>query len=185
MLSNRWLFLPACTLLSLLTACSSLPPTLATDNDALITDYHQWLAQPSDTVNEVRLGGVIAQVTNLVDRTRIEMVNLPIDKAGKPLLTDEPQGRFIGYIDGFVDPIAYGQGRLVTFIGTTAQPETGTVGEFEYTFPVMKVRGSHLWRVEERVVIDDITPYVFPCRSFYCRHVEDFPRSGRVIQEVK
>ncbi|MGT0150216.1 Slp family lipoprotein [Vibrio metschnikovii] len=83
----------------------------------MITDYHQWLAQPSDTVNEVRLGGVIAQVTNLVDRTRIEVVNLPIDKAGKPLLTDEPQGRFIGYIDGLSTRLLMVKVRLVTFIG--------------------------------------------------------------------
>lgn len=169
----------------LLTACTTLPPGIDSDDEQLVTDYQQWTAMMPQSGQAVRLGGVIAQIKNLSDQTRIEVVNLPIDKQGKPLISREPQGRFVVYLDGFVDPLTHGEGRLMTFLGRSIGSEVSKVGEFEYTFPVMRAEGFHLWRIEERVIIDDITPYAFPCRNFYCRHIEDLPRSGRVIQEIK
>lgn len=169
----------------LLSACATLPVQLNAQSENLITDYASWSDSNPASGDEVRLGGVIASVTNLADQTRIEIVNLPIDSVGRPSLTSEPQGRFVAYVDGFLDPITYGQGRLITLIGNTASPEQGKVGEFEQMLPVMKATGYYLWKVTERVVIDDIGPYHYPCRNFYCRHYDGFPRDGRVIQEVK
>ncbi|QXO19170.1 MULTISPECIES: Slp family lipoprotein [Vibrio] len=169
----------------LLSACATLPSQLTANSDNVISDYSRWSEIDPASQAEVRLGGVIASVTNLADKTRIEIVNLPIDDVGRPSLTSEPQGRFVAYVNGFLDPITYGQGRLITLVGTTTSPEMGKVGEFEQMLPVMKASGYYLWKVTERVVIDDIGPYHYPCRNFYCRHFDDFPRDGRVIQEVK
>ncbi|MCG3759985.1 Slp family lipoprotein [Vibrio cincinnatiensis] len=173
------------SILAMLTACSSLPPQLASDQASVISDYAQWSQMGENAEGHVRLGGVIAQVTNLSDRTRIEIVNLPIDSLGRPNLSHEPQGRFVGYVDGFLDPVTFGPGRLISVIGTTDPLERGSVGEYDYLFPVMNIHGYYLWRVEERIIVDDMGPYLFPCRNFHCRHMDDYPRSGRVIQEVK
>lgn len=173
------------SLVFMLTACASLPPELVSRNESVISDYVLWSQMEENAGSEVRLGGIIAQVTNLADKTRIEIVNVPIDQAGRPNLNREPQGRFVGYVDGFLDPVTYGPGRLITVIGTTAKPELGKVGEYESSFPVMKVDGYYLWRVEERIILDDVGPYSYPCRNFYCRGFDDYPRSGRVLQEVK
>lgn len=173
------------SIFAMLTACASLPPQLASDQESVISDYTLWSQQDGHTERDVRLGGVIAQTTNLADRTRIEIVNLPIDASGRPNLAREPEGRFIGYVDGFLDPVTYSPGRLISVIGTTAPSERGNIGEYDYLFPVMKVNGYYLWRVEERIIVDDRGPYLFPCRNFHCRHMDDYPRSGRVIQEVK
>lgn len=119
------------------------------------------------------------------DRTRVELVNLPIDSAGRPNIHQEPQGRFVAYVPGFLDPITYGEGRLLTLYGTTAPSEQGKVGDYEHTYPVMNAQGYHLWRVEERVEVDDIGPYMFPCRGFYCWPRTMPERDGKIIQEVK
>lgn len=171
---------------SFLSACSSLPENLSSTDENTITDYQQWLdADPAKPVS-VRLGGVIANVTNLADKTRIEVVNLPISSSGKPDINKEPKGRFIAYVDGFVEPVTFAKGRLVTFLGSNAQAETDSVGEFEYTFPVMNSNGYHLWRIEERVIVNDVGSYqMYPCRSLYCRKINYGPREGRVIQEVR
>lgn len=69
------------------------------------------------------MGGVVANISNQKDRTRVELVNLPIDSAGRPNIHQEPQGRFVAYVPGFLDPITYGEGRLLTLYGTTAPSE--------------------------------------------------------------
>ncbi|AQM19890.1 Slp family lipoprotein [Vibrio anguillarum] len=181
--TSKTLLLLSSTLL--LGACSSLPDDLRASSDAVITDYATWVNTPINEQDEVRLGGVIASVTNLADKTRIEIVNLPISSSGRPDIDREPQGRFVGYVDGFVDPVAYAKDRLVTLVGTSLTPEKAKVGEFEYTFPTMAVKGLHLWRVEERVVVNDLGTYMYPCHSLYCRQMYIGAREGRVVQEVK
>lgn len=179
---SRWLL--AIISAAFLSACSSLPDNLQSDNPNIITDYQVWQSN-SDGQNELRLGGLIADVQNLKDKTRIEVVNLPISTSGKPDISQEPQGRFVAYIDGFADPVTLSQGRLISLIGDSNGREEGKVGEFQYGFPVMNARAYHLWRVEERVIIHDFDSYLYPCRGLYCRDARYGTRQGKVIQEVK
>lgn len=150
------------TMALLLSACASLPPELGNPDDkSVVTQYSAWLERDPATQSPVRMGGVVANISNQKDRTRVELVNLPIDSAGRPNIHQEPQGRFVAYVPGFLDPITYGEGRLLTLYGTTAPSEQGKVGDYEHTYPVMNAQGYHLWRVEERVEVDDIGPYMF------------------------
>ncbi|OLQ94387.1 starvation-inducible protein [Vibrio ponticus] len=172
------------TALLALTACSSLPEQLASDNPNLITDYATWQQTPNVNT-DVRLGGVIASVDNQADRTRIEVVNLPIDSAGKPDIDQEPKGRFVVYLQGFEDPVAFAPGRLITFLGSSNGTEVSPVGEFDYDFPVMNAQGYRLWKIEERVIVNETGSYIYPCRGIYCRDLHYSTRQGRIIQDVK
>ncbi|MFA0084547.1 starvation-inducible protein [Vibrio sp. 10N.286.49.C2] len=167
----------------LLTACGSLPDQLATTNENVVAQY-QPVVDASDGI-EVRLGGVIDTVTNLASRTRIEIVNLPIDKYGKPDIDQEPNGRFIAYVDGFVDPVTYSRGRLITVGGKKAGVERGKVGEFEADFPVINAYGQYLWRVEERLIINRHNSSFNSCWGYYCDDFYYGPTQGRVVKEVK
>ncbi len=166
-------------------ACSTLPENLTTTNPNVVTDFQQWQAEPSQQ-QEVRMGGVIAKITNLTDKTRLEIVNLPINSVGKPDLDHEPEGRFVAYVKGFVDPVTFSEGRLVTVLGHTQGTEEGKVDEYQYQFPVMQATGYHLWRVEERVILNDVDPF-YPCYGFNCRLWRQpmGSSSGQVIKEVK
>lgn len=169
----------------MLSACSSLPESLVTTNEKVITDYQEWLNTPVKEVNEVRLGGIIAKVTNLKNKTRIEVVNLPISSSGKPNLDSEPQGRYVGYYYGYLEPMSFAKGRLVTLLGVNDGEETGKVDDFEMTFRVMRITGSHLWRIEETIVVQEIESHLSPCYGLYCRSFRNLPSKGKVVQEVK
>ncbi|OAJ94167.1 Slp family lipoprotein [Vibrio bivalvicida] len=168
----------------LLSACSSLPDNLKSENPDIITDYQVWQSV-GDKSTEVRLGGLIADVKNLADQTRIEVVNLPIGSSGKPDINQEPEGRFVAYVDGFADPVTLSTGRLISLLGQSQGREQGKVGEYAYDFPVMKANGFHLWRIEERIIVHDFDSYLYPCRGLYCSDVRYGTRQGKVIQEVK
>ncbi|MGF1752052.1 Slp family lipoprotein [Vibrio makurazakiensis] len=179
----RFLFLS--TFIVFAAGCSTLPQELTANGEPVITDYQQWLDADPETQPEVRLGGVIASVQNLEDKTRIEVVNLPIGSDGKPDINQEPKGRFVAYVTGYVEPITFAKGRMITFVGETNMPEVGAVGDYEYTFPVMNVNGQRLWQIKERVVVTETSSYLYSCRSMYCRSFDYGPKQGRVIQEVR
>ncbi|MCL9783063.1 Slp/YeaY family lipoprotein [Vibrio sp. S4M6] len=168
---------------ALLSACASLPATLKASTPDVITHYRAWSDSRDDIGKEVRLGGVIAKVTNLSQKTRIEVVNLPINSAGQPNLHAEAKGRFIVYVKGFLDPVTFAKGRLITVLGTSLKPEIAKVGDYEYHFPTMEAAGYYLWRVQKRVVVDGPF-YTYPCLGLYC-HQYYGPQQGRVVTEIK
>ena len=177
-------FAAICVTSFALLGCTSLPSTLMSDSEIVVTNYQLW-QQDAELSNELRLGGVIANITNLNNRTRIEVVNLPINSSGKPDINQEPSGRFVGYIDGFADPVTLSPGRLITFLGTAQGTEQSKVGQFDYDFPVMTVNGYHLWRIEERIIVNEVGSFMYPCRGLQCRDIHYNTRQGRVIQEVR
>ncbi|GEM_PF-5886540 len=172
-------------IVTLLSACSSLPNNLISNNENIVTDFDQWVASDLKVANDVRLGGIIAKVTNLENRTRVEIVNMPISQSGKPDLNSEPQGRYVVYIDGYVESMSFAQGRLVTFLGTSDGTEKGKVGEYKVIFPVLKAQSFYLWRITETVIVDEFDSHLSPCWGFHCRGSRSFPSKGKVIQEVK
>lgn len=99
-----------------LSACSSLPEELNASTEQVVTDYKAFAESQGELTNDVRLGGIIAKVDNFKDKTRLEIVNLPINKSGKPDIDQEPTGRFAVYFDGYLEPVAFSQGRLVTIV---------------------------------------------------------------------
>ncbi|MGF1763779.1 Slp family lipoprotein [Aliivibrio kagoshimensis] len=168
-----------------LSACTSLPEALQSQTPEPMTTL-QRLVNDQGSGGDVRLGGVIALVENLQDKTRIEVVNLPISSIGKPSISTEPKGRFVAYFDGFVDPVTYSAGRLITVIGHSAPDEEGKVGEFVQRFPVIVGYGHQLWKVEERVIINDVGSYHSPCYGLYCRSFRSHGgrATGKITQEV-
>lgn len=96
-----------------------------------------------------RWGGVIAEVENSQQRTRIEMVAMQLNNFGRPQVNDRSPGRFVVYLDEFVDPEIYKQGRLLTALGTFRGLEEGQIGEFAYNYPVLEASGVELWRPQE------------------------------------
>ncbi|GAB7220631.1 Slp family lipoprotein [Vibrio comitans] len=168
-----------------LAGCSSLPDSLVSSNEKIVTDYGDWVNSAPEEVSEVRLGGVIAKITNLEAKTRLEIVNLPIAKNGKPDINVEPEGRFVAYVDGFIDPVTFAKGRLISVLGKPDGNETDKVGEYEYRFPVLNANGYHLWQIKETLIVHDEPLSMFPCRSLYCREVSYGPTTGHVVQSVE
>lgn len=107
---------------------------------------------------KVRWGGTIAAVENREGETVIEVVSRELESNGRPKETDRSGGRFLARHSGFLDPMIYTKGRLLTVAGTVAGEERRPIGKFTYSFPVVNVESLYLWepRAEMRY---DAYPY--------------------------
>ncbi|EKE82824.1 starvation-inducible outer membrane lipoprotein [Idiomarina xiamenensis 10-D-4] len=167
--------------LLVLSGCSSIPdPIKANDGETLVS-YTQALENPQQTVGQrARWGGVIAAVNNSEQGTVIEVVNFDLQSWGRPLASDQSNGRFRAVIDGFVDPMVYKKGRSITVIGTIAEPQQGKIDEYRYLYPVIDVSGKYLWKeIKETRVEVDYSPLWFR-HQFYAPPYYYYPRT-RVV----
>lgn len=133
----------------LLGACSAVPDELAVTNDKSLVKYTTALASPEQVEGQqARWGGTIAEVRNSDDGTIIEVVNFDLQSWGRPVASNESQGRFRAILPEFVDPVVYEEGRLVTFVGTVGAPTEGKIDEYRYLFPTLNVSAKYLWKDE-------------------------------------
>ncbi|MGH8565676.1 MAG: Slp family lipoprotein [Gammaproteobacteria bacterium] len=93
----------------------------------------------------VRWGGTIVSVKNRENDTLVEILGKPLDSDGEPVAADDPLGRFMVRVEGFLDPAIYRPSRDVTVYGSLEKPIERTVGERPYTFPVVRSQTLYLW----------------------------------------
>ena len=86
----------------------------------------------------------------------VEVVHFPLRSYGRPSTKGQSIGRFRVYVNGFLDPVVYEQGKAVTFVGEARGVENGSVGELEYVFPVMDATGYYLWKDIQQVDVSMI-----------------------------
>ncbi|WP_297481374.1 Slp family lipoprotein [uncultured Photobacterium sp.] len=175
-------------ILVFMVGCANLPATLITKSKDPITDLMVILQHPQASQGkDVRLGGVIASIRNEQQQTRIEIVAMPLTTDGRPILHTQPQGRFIAYVDGFLEPIEYAKGRLLTIAGQFSGDELGKIGQHPYIFPVVQVSGKQLWKVQQQVLLNGRRQ---PCHSRNCRRwdnglrMSNFGINGRIVERV-
>ena len=161
-----------CTLLSalLLAGCSTFPDKLKLEDNVQLASYQQATSNAEQVKGKLlRWGGAIAKVENKPNKTIFEMVHYPINNFGKPNSQAESTGRFRVEVEGFMDPMVYQIGRLMTFTGELNGLEKGLVGEHEYTYPVANVKGYHLWKNVQRIDINSFHAWPYQ-HWYYPRH---------------
>ena len=133
--------------IALIGGCASKPPEaiskIPADNPSLTSvrlDLDQYMGA------EVRWGGEISKVENKADHTWIEIVRRQLWGDGKPRTSGKSDGRFIASFTGFVDPVVYEVGQLLTIVGTIEDKIKRPIGEYDYVFPIVTVEGSYLWK---------------------------------------
>jgi len=133
-------------LLLALLACSSTTPAVIRQTPAIDVRLAEVRAAPQqfDGV-QVRWGGVIAAVRNLQEQTQLDVVARRLDSDGRPYAEDHSDGRFLALVAGFVDPVLYEKGRELTVRGTLAGTQEQPIGEYRYTYPVLRVEHIYLW----------------------------------------
>jgi outer membrane lipoprotein len=107
------------------------------------------LARPEGYVNtRVVWGGEILSTSPLEGYTVIEISERPLDYQKRPKDEELSRGRFMARYKGFLDPSVFKHGKDVTVIGRITGTETGRIGEWEYTYPVVSVEEYYLWGPE-------------------------------------
>lgn len=98
----------------------------------------------------VRWGGTIISTQNQQDKTEITILARPLDKYGEPQEGDQSYGRFIGLINGFLDPAIYAPGRTITVSGKFEKVLKKKIDNFEYDYPIVRMQHYYLWEVPEK-----------------------------------
>jgi outer membrane lipoprotein len=89
----------------------------------------------------VVFGGEVLNARRLKDGTRIKILQLPLDRAGRPASDrTQSQGRFIAMHREFLDPATLPPGTRVAVTGEVTGSMTLPLDETEYTYPVLEAR---------------------------------------------
>lgn len=135
-------------MLAMLSGCASNPIAKEFRKEAAPLTVGQVKANPVGTQGTTVIwGGRIINV-NPTNGSEMYVMQLPLSKNGKPKMDADTAGRFIALSTGFLDPEAFPPGWLVTVAGRTAGIRTETLQGIKYTYPVLVIQQTHVWRVE-------------------------------------
>ena len=70
------------------------------------------------------------------------------------MIDEQPNGRFITYLDGFVEPESL-KGQFITIGGTLLKTEQGKVDQANYTYPVIKTNHYRVWKLSQSYYYPD------------------------------
>jgi outer membrane lipoprotein len=138
-------FILLALLFLLLGACAGNPVFDTRQLDRSLTPASAATQLKQATGKQVLWGGTILGVTNLAHSTRIELLAYPLDNRGKPQRDEAPLGHFVLEQNGFLEPIYYAEGKLLTVTGTVLRIETGAASESRPGYPVVSATQLYLW----------------------------------------
>ncbi|EIL87654.1 starvation-inducible outer membrane lipoprotein [Rhodanobacter fulvus Jip2] len=148
-IAARSLLFSAPLLALALAACAPAPIYKNTANAIVATPAQVAQSPERYTGNRLIWGGRVVAVNNLADHSEIELLAYPLDSSQRPKANDTGNGRFIAVMPGYVEPLSYPPGALMTLSGTLNGSRSGKVGEASYVFPLVTVNESHVWSAEE------------------------------------
>lgn len=114
-------------------------------------DYTVGFPQLHDAPDQYRgrmvvLGGEVLSAKRLRDETRIEVLQLPLDRYQAPDHDrTSSQGRFLASEKEFLDPATLPPGTRVTVVGEITGEMTQPLDETDYTFPTIEIKKLTVW----------------------------------------
>ena len=148
--------LSAGALLVTLAGCASMQET-GDASDAL--PFLQVKATPDSFHGQsVIFGGKVLTARRQKDGTRLEILQLPLDRSMRPGYDlTQSQGRFIAIRQEFLDPATLPPGTRVTVTGEIFGSVTLALDEVDYTYPVISIKRVQVWPASE-----DMAPRIRP-----------------------
>lgn len=141
------LAMPAAVLM--LAACAPAPIYKTATGAIAAAPFQVAQAPEKFSGNAVVWGGRIVQVSVFADHSEIEVLAYPLDSSQRPKANDSGNGRFIAMMPGYVEPLDYPAGALMTIDGKLSGSRAGNVGQADYVFPLVAVGQSHVWTAAE------------------------------------
>jgi outer membrane lipoprotein len=159
MLAHTLLTLVA--LLITLSGCTSQGAGKGSDAEA--PTFQQVKAAPNSMKGQaVVLGGNVLTARLLQDGTRIEILQLPLDRSTQPAYDlTQSQGRFIAFRREFLDPATIPPGTRVTVTGEVTGSIILPLDETDYTYPVIDIKLLRVWDRSENTA-PRFRPYMGP-----------------------
>ena len=108
----------------------------------------------------VVFGGKVLTARRQKDGTRIEILQLPLDRSTRPGYDlTQSQGRFIAIYREFLDPATIPPGTRITVTGEVSRSMTLPLDETDYTYPVLNINRVQVWPALEGMA-PRIRPYM-------------------------
>ena len=129
----------------LLAACTNLPKAIK-DPPLYDISYTQVIQDIAKYKNApVRWGGIIIDVENEQNFTRVQVLYYPLDSDGRPR-TDQPnEGRFLFKTPEFLDPAVYNKNSEITVAGTLIGDIEHTIGKKVMRLPLIASTTIYQW----------------------------------------
>lgn len=130
-------------------ACAPAP--LYRPGPASVTATPEQVASSPSNFHDLQVvwGGRVVWVHNFAHHSELEILAYPLDGSQRPRLGKPALGRFIVLVPGFVEPLNYPDGSLVTVQGTLGGARPGNVGAAAHTFALVHEEAMHRWTAEE------------------------------------
>ncbi|GAB2569503.1 Slp family lipoprotein [Dyella jejuensis] len=94
-------------------------------------------------------GGSVVGVRNFQDHSEIEILAYPLDGSQRPQPNTHGAGRFIAIVPGYLEPLSYPNGALITVSGQLDGSRASAVDQAAYVYPLVSVAQSHVWTPAE------------------------------------
>lgn len=145
-MKRAWIILLTMAITGAVASCAPPFPKEALDRVEKSVPFKELRENPDRFIGKwVMLGGMILDVKNTNDGTIIEILQHKLDRQGRPMNTDETEGRFMVFSLQFLDAAVYHKGRLLTVIGEVSGQRVRQLGEVEYRYLFLAVKAIHLW----------------------------------------
>lgn len=157
-------------LAALLAGCASgtvVPASLQAQLDKTLT-FPQLRESPDSYRGHLLvLGGEVLSAKRLKDGTRIEMLEIPLDRSLQPEMDrTTSQGRFIAVQKEFLDPATIPPGTRLTIVGEVTGSVADKLDETDYTYPMVEIKSLKVWPQGE--TLSRLPNYYYPL-SYYWR----------------
>ncbi|MEQ9886077.1 Slp family lipoprotein [Pectobacterium zantedeschiae] len=137
----------------LLSGCVTVPDAIKGTSPTPQDDLVRVMNAPQIYVGqESRFGGRVVSIRNEANKTRLEIASMPLDSGAKPLLDMPSEGRFIAYVNRFLEPVDF-KDQLVTVVGPIVGTEQGAIGDKPYRYVVVNAQGYKRWNVVQRLMV--------------------------------
>lgn len=114
---------------------------------------------PSAFINRnLVVGGVVLSHTAEDGGSTLELMEWKINRWGEPTYLDDSGRRFLVKATEPLDPKLYEPGMLVTLAGIVHGQEDRSLGEQDYSYPVLDLVEIHLWKSPFRYGIHHYDP---------------------------
>lgn len=127
-----------------LAACATRAP-MDGDVTSKATPSEAVAAMPALRGERVQWGGHIVSISNEARNTNIEILSYPLARGGFPDTGRKPTGRFVLRHPGFLEPMDYAPGKLITATGTVSALATTAIQETELLVPLIEADRLKLW----------------------------------------
>ncbi len=152
---NKKTILVLTALSSTLVGCVNAPKGLEKEQFTLKSLSSIQQSDYSCQCKSIRLGGKVLTAQALPNKTKIEVLSYPVySTSAKPMIDEQPNGRFITYLDGFVEPQSL-KDQFITIGGTLLKTEQGKVDQASYTYPVIQTNHYRVWKLSQSYYYPD------------------------------